>query len=468
MDLCNLALEDAAAGIAHGEIRPSELAQACLDRIEKLQPRLNAFITVTGKAALAAAGRVEKELASDRRFAPLAGIPLAVKDMFETAGILTTAGTTFWADYIPASTARVVRRLERRGMGLIGKTNLHEIALGITNINPHFGAARNPWDPQCISGGSSGGSAVAVAAGMAPAGLGTDTGGSIRIPAALCGITGFKPTFGALSRSGLFPLSWSLDHVGPLAHTAAGARLLFRAMAGYDPDDPYSQRPRKGRRPADGMAGARVALAVGDYIAEKSEPLVLRRAYEAAEVLASLGAQLERVELPELERMARFNGQLAAAEAAAFHRDRLAANPHGFGPDVLERLQGGAALSSTELALARRGQVVLRRRMEQFFERFDLLLLPTVAVPALAVEGTDSAAQRNLLLRFTAPFNLTGLPALSVPCGFTDAGLPVGLQMVGGPWMDEWVLEAGMAYRRETNWHTYRPKPDGQPGVWME
>jgi aspartyl-tRNA(Asn)/glutamyl-tRNA(Gln) amidotransferase subunit A len=346
-----------------------------------------------------------------------------------------------------------VEKLKKAGALIIGKTNTHEVALGITGINPHTGPVRNPHDPARITGGSSSGSAAAVAAGMALGALGTDTGGSIRIPSALCGVVGFKPTFGRVSMRGVLPLSWNLDHVGPIAKTVEDAAILYEVIAGYDPRDPNSvardaisyalDTALRGR---DSVSTYRIAFAVGAYI-EEAEPGVLAAVRQAAEVFQSLGAVVTDVEIPRLREAAQANSLMVIADAAAFHRERFAEHPDWFGADVRERLERGRAVTSTDYILARRAQTEMKRYFDLFFEQYDLLLLPTTAAVAAPIEGLDSAAYAPKLTRFTAPFNLTGLPALTLPCGRVD-GLPVGLQIVGKAWNEALVLQAGMAYER--------------------
>jgi aspartyl-tRNA(Asn)/glutamyl-tRNA(Gln) amidotransferase subunit A len=461
MELTDLTISRAQALICAGELRADELTAACLQAIERLNPLVNAYITVgeankeTGKQ-----GNLSTSLPVDHSPVSLTGIPIAVKDLYETQGVRTTAGTTFFKDYVPAADAAVVEKLKATGAFIAGKTSTHEIALGVTGVNPHYGAVRNPWDLARITGGSSSGSAAAVAAGMCLAALGTDTGGSIRIPASLCGVVGLKPTYGRVSMRGIFPLSWNLDHAGPLTKTVRDAAILLQVMAGYDELDPASINVPVEDYLAgleSGVKGWRIAVLTGDY-AWGSDPEVSEAVRAAAEVFESLGAQVEPVELNFLREAALANGQMVVADGAAFNRERLTDNPQGFGEDVRQRLQTGAALTSTEYALARRTQVEMRRRMEQFFKQYDLLLTPTTPIPALLIEGNDALEQARRLTRFTAPFNLTGLPALSVPCGFTSDGLPIGLQLVGQPWSEAKVLQAGQAFEQATEWHQRKPK----------
>jgi len=429
------------------------LAQACYRQIERLEPKINAFITVIPPATAASASSASAQ-------GELAGIPIAVKDLYETAGIRTTAGSLFFKDYTPEKDAVVVSKLKAAGADIIGKTSTHEVALGVTSINLHYGSPRNPWDTSRITGGSSGGSAAAVATGMCMAALGSDTGGSIRIPASLCGVVGLKPTYGRVSLRGVIPLSWNLDHVGPLTRSVKDSALLLDVIAGYDMKDPSSVD-----MPVDdylgnieaGIQGWKIALAIGDFV-EVSEPEVLEAVHEAAGVFEDLGATVEEVDTSWLHEAALANGQLVQADGAAYHRERLEKNPELFGADVRQRLETGRDLSSSEYALARRKQVEIRRRCEQFFQQYDALLLPSTPIPALPLEDIEnSASQAPALTRFTAPFNLTGLPALSVPCGFTKAGLPIGLQIVSGPWGEVKVLQAGHAYEIATEWHKRKP-----------
>lgn len=461
-DLSTINLFTAREQLCRREFSALELTEACLRQIERLNPTINAFITLTPELACQEALQADALLTvqppNPEQFA-LPGMPVALKDLFETAGIRTTAGSKFFADYFPAEDARVVQNLKRSGCVVIGKTNTHEVALGVTGVNPHYGAVKNPWDLTRVTGGSSSGSAAAVATGMCLAALGTDTGGSIRIPASLCGVVGLKPTYGRVSTRGVVPLSWNLDHVGPLTRTARDAAMMLAAMAGFDPHDPASADIPVDDYLAhleDGVRGWRVALAAGGYV-EASDPQVLAGVAEAAQVFKDLGAQVEQVEMSWLADLALANGRMTQADGAAFHRGRLAERPDRFGADVRQRLETGAALTSGEYALARRTQTEGRRRFELFFEKWDILLLPTTPIPAPPIEGTEAIEAARRLTRFTAPFNLAGLPALSVPCGFTGANLPIGLQMIARHWAEAKVLQAGHAFEQATEWHNRRP-----------
>ena len=447
MDLLPLTITSALEQLQAGKFSPTRLAAACLQAIERLNPQINAFISVA--AALPPASPA----------GPLAGIPLAIKDLIETRAFPTTAGTTFFKDYRPSADAAVVEKLTAAGASLLGKTNTHEIALGVTGVNPHYGAVHNPWDLTRISGGSSSGSAAAVASGMCLAALGTDTGGSIRIPASLCGVVGLKPTFGRISLRGIFPLSWNLDHAGPLTKTVRDAALLLQVLAGYDELDPASVN-----HPVDdylsglegGVRGWRVGVLTGAY-AWEADPDVLEAVRAAAEVFSRLGAQVEPVELDWLRAAAQANSLITQADGAAYHRQRLQENPSGFGADVRQRLETGAAFTSSEYIVARRTQTETRRRLEIFFQQFDLLILPATPITAPKIEGNDALEQARRLTRFTAPFNLTGLPALSLPAGLSSAGLPFGVQLVSKAWSEAKLLQAGQAYETATGWQGPRP-----------
>jgi aspartyl-tRNA(Asn)/glutamyl-tRNA(Gln) amidotransferase subunit A len=436
-------LAAARALLRAGKCSPEDLTAACLAVIEAKNPALNAFNCTIDPPQLPTL-----QPGTDQ---PLLSIPVAIKDLVDVAGLPSGAGSPKFFGHQPAlKDAVAVEKLKAAGAVILGKTNTHEIALGITGINPHTGAVYNPHDPRRITGGSSSGSATAVASGMAFGALGTDTGGSIRIPAALCGVAGLKPTVGRVSTRGVLPLSWNFDHVGPIARTVEDIAILLGVIAGYDSQDPASQDV-----PVDdyltglagGVRGWRVAFAVGSYV-EECEPEVLAAVRGAADRFASLGAEVREVEIPRLREAATANGTMVVADAAAFHRDRLAAHPDWFGADVRERLEKGRAVTSTDYALARRTQAEMRRYFDLFFAEYDLLMLPTTAVIAAHIEGLDSAAYAPRLTRFTAPFNLTGLPALSLPCGTSSDGMPIGLQLVGPAWAEARVLRAGQAFER--------------------
>lgn len=447
MNLSFLPLTDLRNLVKSKEMDANELISACYRQIERLNPVLNAFITVMPQ---------ENPVAQEGN---LYGMPVAVKDLYETKGIRTTAGARFFADNIPQDDAFVVQKIKKAGAYLIGKTNTHEIALGVTTNNPHYGACKNPWDVTRTPGGSSGGSAVAVATGMALAALGTDTGGSIRIPASLCGVVGFKPTYGRVSLRGIIPLSWNLDHAGPIARSVEDAALMLQVMGGYDELDPASVKTLPGDYSShlkDTMKERKIALAVGDFI-DEADAEVSDAVRRAAKILIGLGASVNEVNVDFLREAALANALMTQADGAAFHRERMKEHPDWFGADVRQRLEIGAAFTSTEYILARRTQAEVRRKCESLLNVYDTLILPTTPIPAPVLEGEDALERARQLTRFTAPFNLTGLPALSVPCGFTKDGLPIGLQIVSRAWNETGVLRTGFAYQKATDWHTHRP-----------
>ncbi|MBK9928057.1 MAG: amidase [Anaerolineales bacterium] len=453
MDTQSLTIIEALNSLREGDITPQDLTEACFNQINRLNPTINAYITV-----------IDPQEAIDAQHPPvntsplyraLRGVPIAVKDLFETEGIRTTIGSKFFADNIPDRDAFVVEKLRQAGAIINGKTNTHEIALGITGNNPHYGTARNPWNTERIPGGSSSGSAIAVATGMALGALGTDTGGSIRIPASLCGIVGFKPTRGRVSTRGVFPLSWNLDHVGPLTKCVKDAALMLQVISIYDPIDPSSIKMLTGDyigHLVDDMEGRKISIGSGDFI-ETSDPEVLNAVHNAAEVFKSMGCKVDKVNVDWMQDAALANKNMTQADAAAVHRERLKEHPEFFGDDVRRRLEDGAKLTSTDYILARRTQSEVQKRCELFFESADFLIIPTTPIAAPAIEGHDAVEQAGLLTRFTAPFNLTGLPALSIPCGFTKEGLPIGLQIIAKAWWDAKVLNAGYAFEQATEWH---------------
>jgi aspartyl-tRNA(Asn)/glutamyl-tRNA(Gln) amidotransferase subunit A len=432
-------------------LQPAELQQACARQIQRLNPRLNAFITVAPD--MGEQGRQSAHQATGAK-AALPGIPIAVKDLFDTAGMLTTSGSRFFKENVPQSDARAVGRLKQEGAIIAGKTNTHEIALGVTTVNPHFGACRNPWDEDRVAGGSSGGSAVAVAAGMALSALGTDTGGSIRIPASLCGVVGLKPTFGRVSLRGVMPLSWNLDHVGPLARSIEDAALMLQVLAGYDADDPTSvDMPVEDFRAKtqEGIRGWRVALGRGDYV-ESANPEVLEALDAAVAVLTECGARVLRVDVSFLLEAARANKLMTQADAATIHRQRLVEHPDWFGNDVRRRLEAGRDTEAVDYIQARRTQAVVRRRLERLFNDYDVLVLPTTPTTAPPISGGDAVLLASQLTRFTAPFNLAGLPAISICCGFDRAQLPIGMQLIAAAWGESALLRAARAYERSSGW----------------
>ncbi len=454
-----LSIADAARLIERRELSPVDLVDDCLARMEALDGRLNAFITVLADEARVAAREAADEIASGAYRGPLHGIPVALKDIFAVAGAPMTAGSKIFPGVVSAEDSEVTRRLREAGAIVLGTLNLHEIALGATGVNPHTGSARNPWNTDRITGGSSSGAAAAVAAGLCFAAIGTDTGCSIRIPAALCGITGLKPTFGRVSRRGLLPLSWSLDHAGPLTRTVEDAAIVLRAIAGHDAGDPASSRaavPDYGATLADGVRGLRIGVPdryFGDGLAADVEA-----AFRAAlRQLEDLGAEVREFSPPHTDEMPGAIAAIMLPEAFAVHQSAMRERPGDIGEDVRYRLELGAAYPAVEYIQALRfRELLVEAWREDVFGEIDVVATASSIIAAPPIDQSDLSTTFSLI-RNANPFNLLGTPAISLPCGFTGDGLPIGLQLVGR-WFDEaTVLCAAHAYESATDWHARRP-----------
>ncbi len=442
-------------------LSPVEVVRALLGRIEA--DETNSFVTVTGERALEDASRAEGEILAGRYRGPLHGTPVALKDIIYTRGVRTTMGSAFFANYVPERSATVARRLERAGSILIGKTNTHEFAYGPTGERSHFGPTRNPHDPRRITGGSSGGSGAAVAANLCYGALGSDTGGSIRIPASLCGIVGMKPTFGRVSKSGVFPLSWSLDHVGPITRTVEDNALLLNALAGHDPDDIHSVDLSTEDFTRDleiGLEGAGIGVPTS-FFTEHVDEEVQARIREAAEVFVSLGAEVREVEIPNLWDTLPAQRLILASEAYAVHEERLENEPEKFGEEVRERLMEGERPKAYRYANARRRGMLATDEFDRALQGVDVLLTPTLPITATEIGqreisiGVYEETVRSALTRFTGPTDLTGHPSLSVPCVTTASGLPVGLQLIGRRFDEASLYRFGHAYEEAVV-----PEPD--------
>ena len=448
------------------EVSPVELVRAHLERIERLDGTLHAFITVTADAAMDAAREAEAAVGSGRPLGPLHGIPLGLKDLFDTKGVRTTGGSRIFADRIPDADATVVSRLTAAGAIVLGKLNMHEFAYGPEGLNAHYGQTRNPWDSAVarVPGGSSSGSGAAVASGMATIALGSDTGGSIRIPAALCGITGIKPTYGRVSRAGVLPLGWSMDHAGPMARSAADCALALGAMAGYDPaDSTTSVLPVPDYTAALGrdVKGLRIGLLRGDF-ADGLQPELAAAIATAARQLAGEGAIVDEVTLDDTGVTAATLA-IVAAEALAYHAPLLRTRAADYQADVRERLFSGVMVSGAHYLRAQQIRARFRAEVDGALARRDVLLAPTVpfVAPPLGEReitvGDRKLEVRSSLLRFTRPFNFSAHPACSVPCGLGADGLPLGMQVIGRPFDEVTVLRVADAWQRMTDWHTRRP-----------
>jgi aspartyl-tRNA(Asn)/glutamyl-tRNA(Gln) amidotransferase subunit A len=439
-DVLRLSLVEVARAIRRKHLSPVEVTEAALRRIEEVNPRLGAFLWVDADRALMRARRAEEDASHGRFWGPLHGVPMALKDLIAEEGAPWTCGSPLRRDVVAERDAAVTARLRLSGALFVGRTHLHEWAYGVSNDNPHFGPARNPWDPSRSPGGSSGGSGVALATGCIYGSVGTDTGGSIRIPAALCGVVGLKPTYGLLPTDGVFPLSWSLDHVGPMARTVEDVALLLGILVGR----PFRISPD--------VRGLRVGVLRGD-LWSVVHPDVARVVDGAIQEIGELGVEVTEFSLEGATASAVATA-LLMVEASTVHLPSLRTHLRDYGRDVRERLLVGLALAGERYVRARQVRRALARRIvEEVFGRVDVLLTPTVPVPApiLGEETTDVSGKpydtRSLLTRFTNPMNALGLPSLSVPCGLVE-GLPVGLQVIGRPLEEATVLRVGMAYER--------------------
>ena len=428
------------------EVSPVEMTEALLGRIGA--DETNAFITVTAERAMKDAARAEAEIGAGDYRGPLHGVPVGIKDLVYTKGVRTTMASAFFEDHVPEDDAAIARRLREAGTVLLGKTNTHEFAYGPTGDRSFFGPTRNPHDPARISGGA------AVATGLCYGAIGSDTGGSIRIPAALCGVVGMKPTFGRVGKSGVFPLAWTLDHVGPMTRTVEDNALLLSALVGHDPQDPYSaDRPAEdfARDLERGLRGSAVGVPTAFYF-EHVDREVEARVRESVEAFRSLGAVVREVEVPNVWETLHAQRLTLAAEAYAVHEERLKSDPDRFDDQGLERLLQGEELRAHRYANAQRRKLRSRREFEEVLGEVDVILSPSVPIPATeigqrqaSINGHEEAVY-SALTRLTGPTNMNGLPSLSVPCGTTASGLPVGLQLIGRPFDEATVYRFGHAY----------------------
>lgn len=451
--------------IKERKLSPVELTQALLDRISEVDGQLNSFMTVTGEEALVVARQAEHEIASGKYRGPLHGIPMAVKDLFTTKGVRTTAGSKILADWVPDYDATAFRRLKEAGAIPLGKLGMHEWAYGGTTNNPHFGPVRNPWDTKRIPGGSSGGSGVSVAAGLCPFSLGTDTGGSIRGPANMCGIVGLKPTYGRVSRHGVIPLSYSCDHVGPLARSVRDCAIALQGMAGYDPADPTSARqPVPDYQAKLGMSikGMKVGVLSSPYyrIPDKRVDLAYQ---DAQKTLSGMGAQVQEVPVEEAQVSIQAHVLVMAVEALQYHIRYLPSRLDDYGDDVAALLLTGLAYTGADYAWALRVRRLICQRLADILSRVDVVMLPTVGFTApLIGEDRTEVDGRSLnvgaaMVRYMPLFDSTGLPAISVPSGFTENGLPMGVQFAGRPFDEATALQVAHAYEEETGFTQRHP-----------
>ena len=464
-----LTLTEARDAIRAGELTSEELVSACLRRIAATEPALHACVTVMDDAALAQARVADTATHAKAHTGPLHGLPIALKDLIATRGVLTTAGSRVLDDWIPDEDAAVVTRLIEAGAIALCKTNTHEFAFG-TYTPP----TRNPWNTERIPGGSSGGSAAALAADDCPGALGTDTGGSIRIPSACCGVTGLKPTYGLVSRTGITPLSWSLDVVGPMARTVADCALLLDTLAGYDPTDPdsmdvpllnYTAALSAARSPEEAVRGTRIGVPT-NYFFHPIDPEVEAAVRAAIATYSEMGATVVELAMPAaLDDFFGVYRGVQRPEAYTYHSDMgwLTTRADRYSPTVRANIEAGADISARDYIRAQQARRAFTREMLALMAQVDVLLTPTMALPAPRADESDTPLRAggeivpDGTLRCTFPFNMTGQPALSLPCGFTSDGMPIGLQIVGARFGEATILRLGHAYQRVTTWHTRRP-----------
>ena len=465
LELCYMSAGDLSGLIRDKQVSPVEVVDAHLARIEATEPVLNSFITLMPEHARQAASRAESQIQAGNYRGPLHGIPVGLKDLFNTAGVRTTSGSRILDNFVPTEDCTVAARFQRAGAILLGKLNMHQFAYGPTGENFDYGHMHNPWNPEMVTGGSSGGSGSAAAAGQCTITMGSDTGGSVRIPSALCGIVGLKPTYGLVSRAGLTPLSWCLDHPGPMVRTVEDAALAMNVIAGHDPkDQATSQReiPDYTAALTGSVEGLRIGV-VREYFEAPVDSEVEVAVRAALAQLVEMGATVTEVSLPMFADAQAISGTILMSEAAAYHRDLLASDGANLTPSVRLRLEAGLFVTAADYLKAQQGRARFNHEMAMLFNDVDLLAGPTepiTAPPLLANEvaiGDSMVGTVAALTQFTRPYNISGTPAISVPCGFSGEGMPIGLQLAGRPFDEATVLRAAHAYEQASEWRLKRP-----------
>jgi amidase len=461
-ELCTKTLTEVAALIQKKEVSPVQLTQAMLDRISTLDGKLHSYITVTAEVALGQARAAEQEIASGTYRGPLHGIPIAVKDLCYTQGTRTTCASKILADWVPDYDATVVAKLKAAGTVLLGKLNMTEFAFA--GYHPLFSPPVNPWNAECWPGASSSGSGVATAASLCFASLGTDTGGSIRFPSASCGIVGVKPTYGTVSRYGIFPLGETLDHIGPMTRSVADAAVILQAIAGFDPYDPTTRRhtvPDYPNTLRDSIKGLQIGVDEA-YCTTNVDPNVSKAVLATTAIMKDLGASIREVRLTGIDEALTAWYPLCTAEVAAAHAQFYPSRAEDYGPTFRAFLQKGSQISGADYVKAHITRQGLQRMLDDLLQQVDLILCPSMPVTPmpvnqLAPQAIIAPEALRALLRHTAPFDLTGSPTISIPCGFTPEGLPLSVQFVGRHGEEDLVMRAGYAYEQATDWHTQRP-----------
>ena len=447
---------DLSKKIRNRSISPVELTHDCLNRIAELNPSLNAFITITADSALERARTAEREIFRGAYLGPLHGIPIGIKDIIDVAGVPTTAASALFKDRVPTEDAEVVRRLRAGGAIILGKQNLHEFAYGGSSMISYFGEVHNPWDPSRIVGGSSGGSAASVAAGLGYAAVGTDTAGSIRLPAAYCGVVGLKASYGRISVDGVIPLAPSYDHVGPIANSVYDAALLMQVLSEAGTPDPCV-KPSFVSAFDELPSSLRVGIP-RHFFFDDLHPEIAEATEKAIEVFHGLKAEIREIEIKVST-----DRTLAMAEAYAYHEANVARSPQLYQPATLARIESGAKISEANLERAREELRTMREDIGNIFEHVDVVLTPTVPIPPpkiadLKKRPDDLRPHEVTMLRNTRPFNVWGIPAISVPCGFTKGGIPIGLQLAVAHRHSNVLLQAAYEYEQATEWHKMTPQ----------
>lgn len=465
--LHQLSLLEAADGVARKELSPVELTDAVLKQIAHSEPKINAFITVLDEQARAAAKAHEAMIRAGYYLGPLHGIPIALKDNLYTRGVRSTAGSKILADFVPKDDATVTARLRAAGAVFVGKTNMHEFAWGGTTDNPHYGPTRNPWNPERFPAGSSGGSGAAVAARECYGAIGTDTGGSIRLPSAVNGVTGIRPTLGRVSNHNIVPLAWSMDTAGPMTRTVADCATMFQIIAGHDPNDEASALvpvPNYLAQLERGVNGIRIGI-VPDYFFSHLQQPVHDAVRGALKVLEGAQARVVEVEIANIHGNISAQLTIESAEPSTYHQEWLRTRPQDYGADVRVLLEVGEMLLATHYLQAQRYRTLLRHEFLEAFQHVDVFICPTlpfVATPVgamkVVIEGGQEEDMLSAIMQYTGVPSLTGFPSMSVPCGFSPDGLPIGMQIIGKPFDETTIFRVGHAYQQLTDWHTREPR----------
>jgi aspartyl-tRNA(Asn)/glutamyl-tRNA(Gln) amidotransferase subunit A len=469
-ELTSMSLSEAATLVRQREVSPVELTEACLSRIEAWEPVINAFITVTGDQALATAAAHQQMIMSGQSLGPLHGVPIGIKDNIDTAGIRTTAGSKILADNVPEHDATVVAKLRAAGAIVIGKLNMHEFAWGGTTANPHYGPTKNPWDPTRFPAGSSGGSGAAVAAGEVYGALGTDTGGSVRLPAAVNGCVGIRPTIGRVSNANVVPLAWSMDTVGPMARTVPDVARMLGIIAGFDSGDEGTDPravPDYLRHIESGVRGLHIGV-VPDYFFSHLQKPVENAVRSALELLTLQGAVVDEVPIENIQGNISAQLTVESAEPSTFHQRWLRERPEDYGEDVRLLLELGEMYTATQYLNAQRYRSLLRHEFLAAFREVDVFICPTLPFVATPLGETKVVIQEGVedemlsaIMQFTGVPSLTGLPSMSVPCGFSGEGLPIGMQIIGRPFDEATIFRVGHTYQQATDWHQRQPSLPG-------